>query len=146
MFPPCYLPGNQTMVEVMKIMATSFKRSHAGTAAPNPEAGHRQPMPLTETPGHSWASLGQYLVGSLLLFLGPGVHKALFVPSKSLFCQSCVSSGGSGVNGDLLQEGLSHTQVCCTQSPCLCSSPLMTRVSTGDASNTVLLYKYYFLS
>ena len=95
----------------MKIMATSFKRSHAGTAAPNPEAGHRQPMPLTETPGHSWASLGQYLVGSLLLFLGPGVHKALFVPSKSLFCQSCVSSGGSGVNGDLLQEGICHAQV-----------------------------------
>ena len=92
-------------------MATSFKRSHAGTAAPNPEAGHRQPMPLTETPGHSWASLGQYLVGSLLLFLGPGVHKALFVPSKSLFCQSCVSSGGSGVNGDLLQEGICHAQV-----------------------------------
>ena len=95
----------------MKILATSFKRSHAGTAAPNPEAGHRQPMPLTETPGHSWASLGQYLVGSLLLFLGPGVHKALFVPSKSLFCQSCVSSGGSGVNGDLLQEGICHAQV-----------------------------------
>ena len=23
-----------------------------------------------------------------------------------------------GVNGDLLQEGLCHTQVCCTQSPC----------------------------
>ena len=27
-----------------------------------------------------------------------------------------------GVNGDLLQEGLCHTQVCCTQSPCC--SPL----------------------
>ena len=36
------------MVEVMKIMATSFTRSHAHIAAlsaPNPEAGHRQPMP-----------------------------------------------------------------------------------------------------
>ena len=33
----------QTMVEVMKIMATPFKRSHAGTAAlstPDPAAGH----------------------------------------------------------------------------------------------------------
>ena len=29
--------------------------------------------------------------------LGPGVHKVLFVPSKSLFPQSCVSSGGSVV-------------------------------------------------
>ena len=58
------------MVKVMKIMATSFKRSHAGTAAlsaPNPAAGHHRPMPLPETPGHSWASLGQSLVGSLLL-------------------------------------------------------------------------------
>ena len=85
------------MVEVMKIMATSFKRSHAHTAvlsSPNPEAGHHQPMPLTETPVHSWACLGQHLVGSLL-FLGPGAHKVLFVPSKSLFCQSSVSSGGS---------------------------------------------------
>ena len=36
------------MVEIMKIMVTSFKRSHALTAtlcAPNPAAGHRRPMP-----------------------------------------------------------------------------------------------------
>ena len=79
-------------------MVTSFKRSHAGTAAvsaPDPAAGHRRPTPPLETPGHSWASLGQSLVGSLLLSLGPGVHKVLFVPSKSLFTQSCVSSDGS---------------------------------------------------
>ena len=37
-----------------------------------------------------------------------------------------------GVNGDLLQEGLCHTQVCCTQSPCPCSSPLLTLISKGD--------------
>ena len=58
------------MVEVMKIMATSFKRSHASTAAlsaSNPEAGYHQPTPLLATPGHSQASLGQSLVGSLLL-------------------------------------------------------------------------------
>ena len=29
------------------------------------------------------------------LFLGPRAHKVLFVPSKSLFPQSCVSSGSS---------------------------------------------------
>ena len=58
------------MMEVMKIMATSFKRSHECTAtlsAPDPAAGHQQPMPPLETPGHSHASLGQSLVGSLLL-------------------------------------------------------------------------------
>ena len=62
-----------TMVEVMKIMATSFKRPHACTAAlsaPDSAAGHHQPTPLPETPKHSWTSLGQSLVGSLLLSPG----------------------------------------------------------------------------
>ena len=50
-----------TLVGVMKIMATSFKRSPARTAelsAPDPAAGHHRPMPLPEIPGHSQASLG----------------------------------------------------------------------------------------
>ena len=50
-----------------------LKRSLAPTATPsasNPVAGHRRPMPLMETPGHSGASLGQSLVGSLLLSPG----------------------------------------------------------------------------
>ena len=58
------------MVEVVKTMATSFKRSHARTAAlsaPDPSAGHPQPTPLSEAPGHSQASLGQSLLGTLLL-------------------------------------------------------------------------------
>ena len=41
--------GSQTMVEVMKIMATSFKTSHACNAtlsAPNPAAGHQHSTPL----------------------------------------------------------------------------------------------------
>ena len=44
------------MVEVMKKMVTSFKRSCADTAAlsvPDPVAGHPRSMPLPETPGHS---------------------------------------------------------------------------------------------
>ena len=59
-----------TMVEAMKIMETSFNRSHECTVtlnAPNPAAGHLQPTPLLETPEHSWKSLGQSLVGSLIL-------------------------------------------------------------------------------
>ena len=50
-----------------------IQRSHAhsGTlSAPNPAAGHRQPTPLPETPGHSQASLSQTLVRSLLLCSG----------------------------------------------------------------------------
>ena len=45
----------QTIVEVLKIMVTSFKRVHACIAivsAANTSAGHRQPTPLQETPGH----------------------------------------------------------------------------------------------
>ena len=54
----------------MKIMETSVKKSHACTAALSaldPAAGHHYPMPPLETPGHSQTSLGQSLVGSLLL-------------------------------------------------------------------------------
>ena len=68
-------------------IGTSFKRSHGCTAAlsaPDPVVGHCQPSTLPETLQHSWASLGQSLLSSLLL-LGPGMHKVLFVPSKSLF-------------------------------------------------------------
>ena len=58
---PNYGGGNEDNV-------TSFKRSHACTlSVPNPAAGHHRPMPQPETPGHSWASLDQSLVGSLLL-------------------------------------------------------------------------------
>ena len=72
----------QTTVEVMEI------GSHACTAiltAPNTAAGHHWLTALLETPGHSRASLGQFLVGSLLLSPGPGAHKILFVPCRSLF-------------------------------------------------------------
>ena len=54
----------------MKIIETSFNRSHAFTVTltgPNPAAGHFQPTPLLESPVHSWESLGQSLVGSLIL-------------------------------------------------------------------------------
>ena len=55
---------------------------------------HHQPTPLPETLSPSGLRLGQSLVGSLLLSPGSWWHKVLFVPSKSLFPQSCVSSGG----------------------------------------------------
>ena len=51
-----------------------------------------QSMPLPETPGHSQASLAQSLVESLLLSPGSWCTQDFFVPSKSLFLQSCGSS------------------------------------------------------
>ena len=87
----------QTMVELMKIMGTSFKGSHACTAtsAPSPAAGCHRPMPPLETPGHSRASLGQSLVGSLILSPGSWCTQGFVCASKSLFPWSCVSPGGS---------------------------------------------------
>ena len=70
LFPHYCLTWDQTMLEVIKIMATSFKRSCAPTATlstPDHAVGHCWPTPPPETPGHSWASLGQSPVGSLLL-------------------------------------------------------------------------------
>ena len=59
------------MVKVMKIMATSFKRSHAHTAALRaPTLQQATADALPETPGHSQASLSQSLLGSLLLSPG----------------------------------------------------------------------------
>ena len=95
---------------MVEVMATSFKRSHARTAAliANPAAGHRQPTPLLESPGHSWASLGQPLVGSLLLSPGSwctqGFVCALQESVSPVLCKFWLLHGG--VNGDLLQEGL----------------------------------------
>ena len=89
-------------------------------------------MPPPETPRHSWASLGQFLVGSL--FLSPGswcaqgfvcAYQESVSPVLGKFWQLY-----GMVNGDLLQEGLCHTQVCCTQGPC--GWPLLTCTSTGD--------------
>ena len=44
-----------------------------------------------------------------------------------------------GVNSDLLQKGLCHTQVCCTQSPCPCSSSLSAHNFAGDTQTQFCL-------
>ena len=125
------------MVEVMKIMATSFRRPHACTVPtllPDTAAGHCRPTPLSETPGHSWASWGQSLVGSLLLSPGfwgtQGSVCALQESVSPVLCKFWRFYGG--VSGGLLQKRLRNTQVCCTQSPCPCGRPLLTHTSTGD--------------
>ena len=89
---PNYGGGNEDNLKI--IWPPSKGPRSFCTLCPQPALGHRWPTPLPETPEHSWASLGQFLVGSLLLSSGPGVHNVLFVPSKSLFTQSSVSSDG----------------------------------------------------
>ena len=86
------------LVEVMKIMAASFKRSNACTAALSALTLHQVTTApclcwrLLDSHGQVWVSL---LWGHCSFLLGPGAHKIFFVPSKSLFPQSCVLSGGS---------------------------------------------------
>ena len=114
----------------MKIMVTSVKRSHAHTAtlnAPDPATDHCRLTP----PGHSQASLGQSLVGSLLLSprscCAQGFVCALQESVSPVLCKS----GGSMVRlmATSSKCGLCHTQVCCTQSPL----PLrLIHTSTGD--------------
>ena len=50
----------------------------------------RHPGRLLDTQNQVWVSL---LWGPHSFLLGPSVHMILFVPSKSLFPQSCVSPG-----------------------------------------------------
>ena len=93
-FKPCCLNWGLTMVWVMKVIWTFFKRTWAGTlvfSAHHPDASHSWTMSLSATPGHSQATLAQFLLGTLLWLLAPGEHKASFVPSNSLL-QSCGSS------------------------------------------------------
>ena len=61
-------------------------------SAPKPTTGHHPCLHwrLLDTHMQVWVSLCSFL-------LGPGAHKVLFVSSKSLFPQSCVSSGSSMV-------------------------------------------------
>ena len=119
--PSLLFTWGQTMVEVMNIIRTSFKRSHACTATlsvPDPAAGHHRSKPLTETLGHSQASLGKSLVGSLLLspesWCIQGSIYALQESVSPVLCKFWRLYGG--VNGDLIQEALCHSQVCCTES------------------------------
>ena len=82
-------------------------------------------MPLPETFGHSQASLGQSLVRSLLFSPGSWCAQG-FVCALQESVSPVLYKLYVGVNGDLLQEGFCHTHVCCSQSPCPCSRPLLT--------------------
>ena len=97
-FPPCCLTWGQTMVEVMKIMDTSLKRSMCTLLHSVPRPCSRPPLTQASA-GSSWTLMGKS--GSVScgvtapFLLGPDAHKLLFLPSKCLFPQFCVSSGGS---------------------------------------------------
>ena len=92
--PSCCLTWGQTMVEVMKIMVASFKRSQWRTRCP--WLCSRPPL-IHATTGDSWtwASRGQSLVGSLLLSPGSWCTQGSVCAPSEFISQSCVSSGSS---------------------------------------------------
>ena len=125
------------MVWVIRVMVTSFKgtRVHSVVfSVPDAAAGHCRPILPPETPGHSQANLDQSLVGSL--FLSPGSWCAQgFVCALQEFVSPVLCKYWwfyGGINGDFLQEGLCHIQVCCTQRPHPCGRTLLTHTSAGD--------------
>ena len=83
------------MEVVMKVMATSFKRTSACTvvfSAPAPAAGHCGPTLPPETPRHSPPSLAQSLMGTLFLSPGSWCTQGFVCALQSPFPQSCGSS------------------------------------------------------
>ena len=85
---------------------------------------------LLDTHRQVWVSL---LWAHCSFLLGGGARKVVCALQDSVSPVLCKFWWlHCGVNGDLLQEGLCHTQVCYTQSPCPCSRPLLTRTFAGD--------------
>ena len=87
------------MVEVMKIMGTSSKSPmHALLPLVPPTLWQAtRTHASAETPGHSLASLGQSLVGSLLLSPGSWCTQGSVCALQEPISQTCVSSGSSVV-------------------------------------------------
>jgi len=126
-------------LEVMKIMVNSFKDPmHVLLQCCHCPQPCRRPPSTHASAGDSWTLPGK----SRSVFCGVTaplswvlVHtKFCLCPPRDYFPVLCEFWQLYGrVKGDLLQEVLCHTQVCCTQSPCPCGSPLLTHTSTGDA-------------
>ena len=114
-------------------MLTSFTRPHAALV---PQPCNRPP-PTRTTTRDSWTLTGKPVSVSCVVtapFSWVLLHTrfCLCIPRVCFPVLCKFWQLNSGVSGDLLQKGLCHTQVCCTQSPCPCSRPLLTSTSTGD--------------
>ena len=108
--------------------------THCCTQCPQPCS---RPPPTDASTRHSWTLTGKsesVSCGSLLLCPGSWCTQlsvcALQESFSTVLCKCWQLYGG--VNSDLLQEGLCHTQVYCTQRSCPHSSPLLTYTSLGD--------------
>ena len=103
----------------------------------------RRPPPAHTSAGDSWTLIGKsgsVSCGVTAPFSWVMVHKVLLCPPRVYFPVLCKFwQLYNVVNGNLLQKGLCHTQVCCTQSLCPCNGPPPTHTSTGDAQTQFCL-------
>jgi len=125
----------------MKIMATSFKRSHvyiAALSSPNTASGHCRLMPPVETPGHSWPCLGKCLVWSLLLSPGSwctqGFVCALQVSVSPVLCKFWEFY--DRVGGDFLQKAYAIPRSAGPRAPAL-ADPYLHRRQLRHSSGSV---------
>ena len=92
---------------------------------------------LLDTDGQVWFSL---LWSHCSFLLHPGVPGFCLCPPRVCFPSPVyILVALWQINRYLLQEGLCHMQVYCTQSPCACSSPLLTCTSAGDTQTQFCL-------
>ena len=118
--PSLLFTWGQTMVDVTKIMGPPSKVSIHILYTHCPQSCSRSP-PTHTSSRDSWTLKGKS--GSVFCgvtdFLLDLVHTRFCLsPPRVCFpvlCKFWQLYGG--VNGNLLQEGFCHTQVCCTQSP-----------------------------
>ena len=127
------------MMEIMKIMVIPCRHFYIQcppTLQQTTTSLHLHQR-LLDTHRQVWVSL---LWDHFSFFLGSGAHKIVCAPQVFISLVLCKFWQLYGrVNGDLLQDGLCHTQVCCTQSPCPCCSPLQIRTYTEDTQTQFCL-------
>ena len=129
-------PHLETMVDVMKIKVPPSKdpmHTSLHSLPPTPQQAtldSRLHKRVLDTPSKS----GSVSCGVTAPFSWVLVHTSfcLYLPRVYFLVLCKFWQLYGGFNGNLLQEGLCHTQVCCTQSPCPCGRLLLTCTSTGD--------------
>ena len=128
-FPPCCLTrpncggGNEDNGDLLQKVPCVY----CYTQCPQPCS---RPPPTHASARDSWTLMGKSgsaSCGATAPFSWVVVHTSFCL------CQESVSPVlrmfwrlYGGVNGNLFQEGLCHTQDYCIQSPCHCGSPLLT--------------------
>ena len=88
---PNYVGGNEDNGDLLQKNPWMY----CYTQWPQPCNRPPWPMPLLETPGHSWASLDQYLVGTLLFSPGSWCTQGSVCALQESVSKYCVSSGSS---------------------------------------------------